>query len=133
MREAGYSCLRLLDIVSRQHIAGPPSGGPFFDAGSMLQSNMALIYSHGTKTTSDMIVACWVCGGTLSRQAKECPHCGQPEPAEESIRRFEERHQQQLDAAIARSKHGREEMRFYGLVMLICVGIWFCIWLFIFP
>ena len=90
---------------------------------------MALIYSHGTKTTSDMIVSCWVCGGTLSRQAKECPHCGEPEPAEESIRKFEERHQQQLDAAIARSKHGREEMKIYGWVILICIGIW----LFIFP
>ena len=106
----------------------------FFSACSMLNLVMSpLIYSHGTIKASSMTVPCWVCGGTLSRQAKVCPHCGHPEPAEESIKRFEQLRQQGLKEAASSNRHRREEFAHSGLISgIIVVSILLAIWLFIF-
>ena len=86
---------------------------------------MALIYSHGTQKPSDMTVPCWVCSGLISRRAEKCPHCGHPDPVEESVRRFEERSQRQQDAAI----ETRKVIRFNVVIWAIILGIWPIIWL----
>ena len=92
-----------------------------------------LIYSHGTIKASNMTVPCWVCGGTLSRQAKVCPHCGHPDPAEESIKRFERLRQQELKNAASGNTYRREESAFSGLIRgIFVVSILLAIWLFIF-
>ena len=82
---------------------------------------------------SNMTVPCWVCGGTLSRQAKVCPHCGHPEPAEESIKRFEQLRQQELKNANSSNRHRRGESAFSGVISgIFVVSMLLAIWLFIF-
>ena len=81
---------------------------------------MALIYSHGTQKPSDMTVPCWVCSGLISRRAKECPHCGHPDPVEESIKKFEERLLQEHKAAVERGEKRRE---FWLLQLVTWLGI----------
>ena len=82
---------------------------------------------------SNMTVPCWVCGGTLSRQAKVCPHCGHPEPAEESIKKFEKLRQQELKDAASSNTHRREESKFSGLMSgIFVVSMLLATWLFIF-
>ena len=89
---------------------------------------MALIYSHGTQKPSDMTVPCWVCSGLISRRAKDCPHCGHPDPVEESIKRFEERLQEEHKAAIERGKKRREFfllqlVTWGGVIGIVSVGL----------
>ena len=107
---------------------------PFFSARPMLVCVMSpLIYSHGTMKTSKLTVPCWVCDGTLSRQAKVCPHCGHPEPADELIKRFEQLRQQELKNAASRDTYQRKESAFSGLLSgIFVVSMLVAIWLFIF-
>ncbi len=82
---------------------------------------------------SEMTVLCWVCGGTLSRQAKTCPHCGHPEPVEESIKRFEQLRQQELKDSASSNRHRLEGSAFSGLISgIFVVSMLLAIWLFIF-
>ena len=91
------------------------------------------IYSHGTMKASEMTVPCWVCGGTLSRQAKTCPHCGHPEPVEESIERFEQLRQQELKDSASSNRHRLKGSVFSGLISgIFVVSMLLAIWLFIF-
>ena len=90
-----------------------------------------LIYSHGTIRLNDMTVPCWVCGGTISRQAKVCPHCGQPDPAAESIKRFDERRKQEDYAAVERSKNRREAVPLQVVTWLGVIGLFLVMWLFV--
>ncbi len=92
---------------------------------------MALIYSHGTQKPSDMTVPCWVCSGLISRRAKECPHCGQSDPAAESIKRFDERRKQEDYAAVERSKNQREAVPLQVVTWLGVIGLFLVMWLFV--
>ena len=93
---------------------------------------LPLIYSHGAMKVSNMTVPCWVCSGTLSRQAKVCPHCGHPEPAEESIKRFEQLRQQELKDAASSDRHRREGSAFSSLISgIFVVSLLLAIWFFI--
>ena len=90
---------------------------------------MALIYSHGTQKPSDMTVPCWVCSGLISRRAENCPHCGQPDPAAESIKSFDERRKQQDYAAVERSKNRREAAPLQVVTWLGVIGLFLVMWL----
>ena len=98
----------------------------------MLNCVMApLIYSNGTMKASNMTVPCWVCGRTLTLQAKVCPHCGHHEPAAESIKRFEERRKQELEEAATITRGRREDFWLLGLMSVIIDNIVLAILLFV--
>ena len=111
--------------VRRPHM-GRFSGHWFLGAGSMLPLDMSpLIYSHGIMKPSYMTVPCWVCSVLILRRAKECPHCGHPDPVEESAKRFEERRGKEQDNAI----ETRKAVWCNVWVWLLIVGIWPLMWL----
>ena len=91
---------------------------------------MALIYSHGTQKPSDMTVPCWVCSGLISRRAEKCPHCGHPDPVEESIKRFEERRKQKHEHRRMVRNYWREDVLFpLFCVIVFFIGTGILIWL----
>ena len=63
----------------------------------------------------------------ISRRAENCPHCGHPDPVEESVRRFEERRDREREIAIARREHRRtylrDELLLPGVIALALFGI----------